>query len=181
MPVKPESTPISIRHRLGDRRALPRGQLLYWIVATATTDSDSYNWDDVDIFVKRATPTSTYSVSSLMPDPPSNVYRDQLSSLALGIALWDPHPPKEFYERVSIGDVGYLHPSEGTFIRLFNVMLSWDDPLNHRLGVPEAYEPLDCGPFANTLKRQFDSIDHYSRSVSADTNADNMQAMRPDE
>ena len=116
-----------------------------------------------------------------MPDPPSKVYRDQLSSLSHGIALWDPNPPKEFYDRVSIGDVGYLLPNEGTFIRLFNVMLPWNDPLNHRFGIPEFYESLDCGPFANTLKRQFDSIDHYSRSVSADTNADIIHAMRPDE
>jgi hypothetical protein len=108
-----------------------------------------------------------------------NVYQDQLTALSQGLALWNPSPPKEIYDRVSIGDVGYLQ--EGTFIRMFNVMLPWDHPSNHRLGVPEAYEPLDCGPFANTLKRQFDSIDHYSRSVSADTNADNMQAMRPDE
>ena len=115
-----------------------------------------------------------------MPDSSSwfsNVYRDQLSSPSHGIALWYPNPLKEVYNRVSIGDVGYLHPSEGAFIRLFNVMLPWDDPSNHRFGIPEVYEPLDCGPFANTLKRQFDRIDHYTRSVSSDTGADNKLAI----
>ena len=131
--------------------------------------------------LKSATPTTTHSIFFPMPDLPSNVHRDQLSALSHGIALWDPTLPEGLYDRVSIGDVGYLHPSEGTFIRLFNVMLPWDDPLNHRLGVPEAYEPLDCGPFANTIKRQFDRMDYRFRSVSADTNADSMQAMRPNE
>ena len=116
-----------------------------------------------------------------MPNPSCNVYRDQLSSPSHGIALWDPNPLKELYDRVSIGDVGYLHPSEGAFIRLFNVMLSWDDPLNHRLGIPEAYEPLDCGPFGKTtLKRQFDRINHHSRSVSANTDTYDL-FMGPDE
>jgi hypothetical protein len=103
--------------------------------------------------------------------------KDQLSALSQGIALWDPNPPKEIYDKVSIGDVGYLH--EGTFIRMFNVMLPWDDPSNNKLGVPEFYEPLDWGPFASTLKRQFDRVDYYSRSVSAETNnasAGNVQA-----
>ena len=139
----------------------------------------------MDIFVKKVTPIATsthwHSVSSPMPDHPSNVYRDQLSSLSHGIALWDPNPPKRSYDRVSIGDVGYIDPSEGTFIRMFNVTLSWDDPLNSGLGIPEAYEPLDCGPFrpfVNTLRRQFDKIDYYSRTVSAyHTDADNIQAM----
>ena len=56
-----------------------------------------------------------------------------------GIALWDPNPPKELYDRVSIGDVGYLQ--EGTFMRMFNVMLPGDDPSNRRLGYLEPY----CG------------------------------------
>jgi hypothetical protein len=88
-------------------------------------------------------------------------------------------PSQKIYNNVSIGDVGYLH--EGTFIRMFNVMLPWDDPSNRTLGQPEPYEPLDCGPFANTLEAPFRQVDHYSRFVSADTNADNMQAKRPDE
>ena len=132
------------------------------------------------IFVKRVTPTSTHSVSSLMPvDPPFNVYRDQLTSLSHGLALWNPNPPKQIYNRVSIGDVGYLQ--KGTFIRMFNVILPSDHSSNRTLGNPEPYEPLDCGPFANTLEEHFDRVDHYSRHVSAVTNAGNMQARTPDE
>jgi hypothetical protein len=68
-------------------------------------------------------------------DTPFNVYLDQLAALSHGLALWNPNPPKDIYDNVSIGDVGYLN--EGTFIRMFNVMLEWDDPSNRRLGVPE--------------------------------------------
>jgi hypothetical protein len=56
---------------------------------------------------------------------------------------------------------------------------------NRKLGVPEFYEPLDlaldCGPFANAFRGYFDSVDHYSRYVSAETNAGNMQAITPEE
>jgi hypothetical protein len=116
-----------------------------------------------------------------MPDPPPpfNVYRDQLSALALGLALWNPSPPKHIYNNVSIGDVGYLQ--DGTFIRMFNVMLSWDHPSNRTLGHPEPYEPLDCGPFANNLGGPFDKVEHYSRHVSAETNAGNVGARGPEE
>ena len=112
-------------------------------------------------------------------DPPFNVYRDQLTSLSHGLALWNPNPPKNVYNNVSIGDVGYLQ--KGTFIRMFNVILPWDHLSNKTLGNPEPYEPLDFGPFANTLEEHFDRVDHYSRYVSAVTNASNMQAMTPDE
>jgi hypothetical protein len=132
-----------------------------------STFTGDYTRDD-DIFVEKAT-------SNLA----SAVYRNQLSSLSHGCALWDPTPTKEVYDRVSIGDVGYLH--EGAFIRMFNVLLPWDHPSNGKFGKPEYYEPLYMGQFTNTLERQFDRIDHYSRSVSADKNADNMQTMRPDE
>ena len=163
--------------------------------SSASTFFHNHNCDDdegISKFVRNATPesTKTESAFSVMPvnttsdvNVTAKVYLDQLSPLRLsqGIALWDPNPPKELYDKASIGDVGYLHPSEGTFIRLFNVMLSWDDPLNHRLGIPEAYELLDCGPFANTRKIRFDRIDYSSPSVSAIANAGNIQAMTPDE
>ncbi|KAN0107071.1 hypothetical protein V8E52_010516 [Russula decolorans] len=109
----------------------------------------------------------------------SKVYQDQLTTLSHGLALWNPNPPKEIYDKVSIGDVGYLH--EGSFIRMFNVMLPWSHELNRTLGEPEPYELLDCGPFANILKRQFDRVKHCSRYVSSETNAGNMQAMTPDD
>ena len=149
---------------------------LYWIAATTASIIGC-----PDIFVWRATPTSTLSVSSLMPDPyyPSyHVYQDQLSDLSQGVALWIPSPPRSLYNCVSIGDVGYLQ--EGTFIRMFNVMLPYDDPSNQTLGKPEPYDPLDCGPFSNILKRQFDKVD-YSHSVTEETNVDNAQALGPDE
>jgi hypothetical protein len=145
------------------------------ILTPATNNCD-------DISVKRATPTSTRFCSSLMPvdpHPPFNVYRDQITALSQGLALWNPNPPKRIYNNVSIGDVGYLH--EGTFIRMFNVMLPWDDPSNRTLGVPEFYEPLDCGPFTNTLEGAFDKVDHYSRNVTAEQNAGNTQALSPEQ
>jgi hypothetical protein len=79
--------------------------------------------------------------------PVSKVYQDQMTTLSHGLALWNPSPPKEIYDKVTIGDVGYLH--EGSFIRMFNVMLQWSHESNRTLGEPEFYESLDCGPFAN--------------------------------
>ena len=111
-------------------------------------------------------------------DPPFFVYRDQLSALSHGIALWNPNPPKRIYNNVSIGDVGYL--KEGTFIRMFNVMLPWDHPSNRTIGNPESYESLNCGPLANIMGGDFSRVEHYSRYVSAETNA-NEQAMTSDE
>ena len=111
--------------------------------------------------------------------PISMVYQDQLTTLSHGLALWNPTPPKEIYDKVSIGDVGYLHG--GSFIRMFNVILPWSHESNRTLGEPEPYESLDCGPFANTLKRQFDRVNHCSRDVSGETNAGNGQAITPDE
>ena len=112
-------------------------------------------------------------------DPPFTVYRDQLTALSHGLALWNPNPPKKIYNNVSIGDVGYLH--EGTFIRMFNVTLPCDHPSNVLLGKPEPYDLLDCGPFTNSIEAHFDKVDHYSRFVTAETNAGNLQAMTPDE
>jgi hypothetical protein len=112
-------------------------------------------------------------------DTPFTVYRDQLSALSNGIALWNPAPQRGIYNKVTIGDVGYLH--EGVFIRMFNVTLPWDHPSNGLLGAPEFYDPLNCGPFTNTIENHFESVDHCSRFVTAETNAGNAQAMRPDE
>ncbi|SRR6266849_7159476 len=102
-------------------------------------------------------------------DPPFTVYRDQLSSLSHGLALWNPDPPNKIYH-VSVGDVGYVH--EGTFIRMFNVMLPWDDPSNGILGIPEPYDRLDLGPFVNIRESRFSRGEYYSRSVTTETNVD---------
>ena len=112
-------------------------------------------------------------------DSAFNVYRDQLSARSHGLALWNPKPPKEICNNVSIGDVGYL--DGGMFIRVFNVMLPWDHPSNRLLGNPEPYDPLDGGPFTNTIEAQFDEVVLISRSVTARINAGNMQAMGPEE
>jgi hypothetical protein len=112
-------------------------------------------------------------------DPPFTVYRDQLTTLSHGLALWNPNPPKKIYNNVSIGDVGYFH--NGMFIRMFNVTLPPNHPSNGLLGKPESYDPLDCGPFTNTIEAHFDKVDHYSRFVTAETNAGNPMALGPDE
>jgi hypothetical protein len=111
--------------------------------------------------------------------PASNVYQDQMTTWTHGLALWNPNPLKEIYDQVSIGDVGYLH--EGSFIRMFNVMLPWSHESNRTLGEPEPYQSLGCGPFANTIKRRFDRVSQCSRYVSTKTNAGNRQAMTPGE
>ena len=72
---------------------------------------------------------------------PSNVYREQMSSEYHGLALWDPKPDKTLYREpghVSIGDVGYL--DNGTFTRMLNVTLPWDDPSNNLIVKPDKYE-----------------------------------------
>jgi hypothetical protein len=109
----------------------------------------------------------------------SKVYQDQLTTRSHGLALWYPNPPKEIYDKVAIGDVGYLY--DGSFIRMFNVMLPWSHESNRTLGEPEPYQSLDCGPFANTIKRQFNRVAHSSCYVSAEANTGNRQAMTPDE
>jgi hypothetical protein len=106
---------------------------------------------------------------SVDSDPPFTVYRDQLSARSHGLALWNPDP-LNLYDKVSIGDVGYLY--EGMFIRMFNVMLPWDHPSNELVGYPEAYNPLDSGPFTNTIEAQFDEVALISRFVTVETNAD---------
>jgi hypothetical protein len=124
----------------------------------------------------------TDSASSSMPvdlPPVSKVYQDQMATLSHGLALWDPNPLKEIHDKVTIGDVGYLY--EGSFIRMFNVILPWNHESNRALGEPEPYESLDCGRFVNTFRRQFNRVKYYSRQVSAEENAGNRQAVTLDE
>jgi hypothetical protein len=98
------------------------------------------------------------------PLPPFCIYRDQLSSLYHGLALWDPDPAN-LYPSVSVGDVGYV--KEGHFVRMFNVLLPWDDPSNRTCCVPEPYDPVNLGPFINIRESVFDGGDYRSRSVAA--------------
>jgi hypothetical protein len=76
-------------------------------------------------------------------EPPLHVYREQLSPLFNGLALWQPDP-EDVYDHVSIGDVGYISDN-GAFIRMFNVTLPWDHPLNRTLGKPDQYDRLILG------------------------------------
>lgn len=112
-------------------------------------------------------------------DRPSYVYRVQLSSLHHGCALWNPTPVNQIYDRVSIGDVGYVNRT-GFFYRMFNVTLPCDDPSNNKLGRPEPYQPLDCGPFVNIHEALFSKGDYRTPNVSSESN-DNYLARDPSE
>ena len=124
-------------------------------------------------------PRNFETLNSSMPvDLPFDIYKDHLSSLYLGRALWNPSPHGCSYDHVSIGDVGYEY--NGTFLRLFNVMVPWNDQSNRTLGVPDHYQPLT---FDNlTIRHEtFGPRDYYSRLVSKEENAYNLQAASPDE
>src|SRR3984893_9764826 len=113
-----------------------------------------------------------------MPLPPYDVYRDQLTALYYGHALWAPDP-NQLYERVKIGDVGYVR--DGYFVRMFNVLLPWDDPSNRTTCQPEQYTPLDVGLFWNTKKTRFAKGDYYSRHVNSRDESNPHSASTPDE
>ena len=108
---------------------------------------------------------------------PSDVYREQLSSLYHGLALWKPNP-EGLYEQVSIGDVGYV--SEGAFIRMFNVTLPWDDASNRKFGIPDRYDVLNLDNL--TIHREaLGKIEYYSRHVLREENANNALAASPEQ
>lgn len=67
-----------------------------------------------------------------------DIFREELATKypTYGHALWEPSP---HYTAVEIGDVGFIR--EGRFHRLFNIILSEDDP-SHQGGVPQRHEPL---------------------------------------
>ena len=112
-----------------------------------------------------------------MPEErPWNVYREQLSSLYHGYALWEPEPVTDLYDKVSIGDVGYV--DRGFFYRMFNVTLPWDDPLINRFGEdkPEHYKAMDQNLFAYIQATSFDKGDCRSPKVVREKNTHNRQA-----
>ena len=113
-------------------------------------------------------------------DQPWNVYLEQLSSLYRGIALWEPEPVKEYYDKVSIGDVGYVY--NGIFYRMFNVKLPWDDPLNQKISKdpPGNYKAMDSNMFAIHTAR-FKKGDYYSPRVVRYKNTEYIQAQVPHE
>ena len=69
-----------------------------------------------------------------------DIFREELANKysIYGHALWEPSPGGH-YTAVDIGDVGFIR--EGRFHRLFNILLSGDDP-SHQDGVPQGHEPL---------------------------------------
>jgi hypothetical protein len=75
-----------------------------------------------------------------------DIYRDQLTNLYRGFALWEPDSGGQ-YDRVSVGDVGFIR--EGRFNRLFNILLSGNDE-SHELGVPDSFETIII-PSRNTI------------------------------
>jgi len=101
-------------------------------------------------------------------DRPSNIYREQLSSLHRGLALWDPKPVEGLHRQpghVSIGDVGYL--DNGAFMRMFNVTLPGDDPSNTVIGRLEEYVPLNAGGSDIVRARApLDQTVYHTRHVS---------------
>jgi hypothetical protein len=103
---------------------------------------------------------------------PSNIYREQLSSLNQGLALWNPKPVENVYEHISIGDVGYLL-EDGAFMRLFNVTLPWDDPSNRLLQVPEEYKRLELNHLISVRSR---SEVHQREYCSHISKVDNIRA-----
>ena len=109
-------------------------------------------------------------------EPPFYTYGEKLWPLYQGLALWKPNPG-DLYDRVSIGDVGYVY--EGAFIRMFNVRLPWDDESNRNFGIPDPYNPLDG--HLSIRRETFEEVDHYSRCVSRDENPNNLQAASPDQ
>ncbi len=111
-----------------------------------------------------------------LPQPHYNIYREQLTTLFYGHALWEPDPA-DLYEKVSVGDVGYV--KEGYLFRMFNVLLPHDDPLNRVLGEPDHYEPVDLGPFRNIRHSKFRKEDCYSRHVSMQEHNIGVQAQAP--
>jgi hypothetical protein len=69
----------------------------------------------------------------------AEIYRDALLPLMNGLGLW--YPANE----VHVGDVGYLRQDDGTFRRLFNILVPSTDPLNEH-GVPKHFSTWDPDP-----------------------------------
>ncbi|KAH8984652.1 hypothetical protein EDB86DRAFT_2810657 [Lactarius hatsudake] len=106
-----------------------------------------------------------------------NTYQDQLASLYHGHALWVPDPC-ELYDRVRVGDVGYV--KQDHFLCLFNALVLADDDAQE-YSVPGGFVPLDMGPFKNIRKLNLFQQDYCSNTVIVDHKDDRQQAAGPDE
>ena len=109
---------------------------------------------------------------------PFHIYREHTASLYHGHGLWEPDPGG-LYQQVAIGDVGFIN--NGYFVRMFNVQLEWNDPLNLTLLTPEPYPRLESGPFVNISQSSFPKGDYYSRNVTSDRARIDTLSARPDE
>jgi hypothetical protein len=116
-----------------------------------------------------------------MQDQPYNVYRERLSSLYHGYALWEPEPVKRLYNKVSIGDVGYVY--NGFFYRMFNVTRQWGHPSNQKLRAskPAHYKPMREYVFDDIHESRFSKGDYHSPGVSKEDNANYTWARNPGE
>ena len=111
--------------------------------------------------------TLPFRLLLIMSVDPFNTYREQLSSLYHGLALWDPRPVQHLHRQpghVSIGDVGYLY--NGAFMRMFNVTLPWDHPSNKLLGNPGKYDAIDPSYFGNVHDIEIREGEYCSPHVS---------------
>jgi hypothetical protein len=75
------------------------------------------------------------------------VYQDQMAKRMRGTALYEPR------WEVYIGDVGYFR--QGRFMRLFNVTLDGDHPLQRINGVPATFEPLQLSNWSRSADPEF--------------------------
>jgi hypothetical protein len=104
-----------------------------------------------------------------------DIYRERLATTypAFGHALWEPYPEEE-HGPVQVGDVGYIR--QGKFHRLFNALLSADDPSHHEVPLPEHHEPL-IPNVSNHIDRGILKPDHYcSIGVTAETEREDVHA-----
>ncbi|KAH8117720.1 hypothetical protein DFH11DRAFT_854157 [Phellopilus nigrolimitatus] len=67
------------------------------------------------------------------------VYAQQMFSMRRGLGLLEPNPAVHQFDRVRVGDVGYVE--FGSLYRLFNVFYDSDHEINS-YGVPDDFEPL---------------------------------------
>ncbi|KAL5512498.1 hypothetical protein ACEPAG_3151 [Sanghuangporus baumii] len=79
------------------------------------------------------------SLSCLDYHPPE-LYAHKQFKHHLGYGLFAPDPGDN-YDRVRVGDVGYLSHTGG-FIRLFNAFNNGDSPENRRADLPEKFTPI---------------------------------------
>jgi hypothetical protein len=95
-----------------------------------------------------------------------DIFREKLGMKypSYGTALWEPSPSIP-YRPVQVGDVGFIR--RGKFHRLFNALLSADDP-SHELGVPEYYEPLIPSRLNHLNTSNYTCNDFCSAGVSVE-------------